>query len=885
MGTMTRERLPLADRLYGWLLKVFPVEFRGDFGEAMAEDFKDERQAAYEDRGLAGVMRLWAQTVADFMRRAPREQADVVSADVRFTFRVMRRYALSTAVIIVLLALGIGANIAVFQFADPMLRRPLPVPDGKHVVRIIDAVDGPQVSHPTFLDLASRSRAFAGIAAHQYTTVTLGIGENSRAVGGEVVSGNYFDVLRIQPALGRLLRPADDATVGAHPVVVISDGFWREQFGGAPDAIGKILYLNGHPQEVIGVAPPGFSGSYTAFASRFWAPIAMYRQVRPQNLPLTRRGWSWLNLTARLAPGADIARAEGDLRRVAAELDREFPDPGSSRKFSALRASGLPEGMRRSAASVIIFASVIAALVLLVTCANVAGVLQSRAAARVRETTIRYALGASRARVIRQALTESVCLALLGGLAALAVSQAMQAGLGSLMRPTVPQELSAARTLDFRILIFSAGIAIAAGLLFGLVPAWRSAARGESTLRETSSTVAGSRSAARGVRLLVAIQVAVSVCLLITGGLLARSLRNARTFDPGFDSSGIVLTRLPLTRHGYDRPRTIAFLDTLLRSLRARQEVRTASFAVVVPLGGDQERIGFTIPGQTTATGKAIILIDFNSIGPDYFQAMGIPIVQGRGILDTDDARSRPVAVINETMARRYWPSVNAVGQTIAIAGSAGLPVEVVGVARDIKYYSLDEAARSYVYVSAFQGPMEAPIVHVRVAGDPSRFVASLKREIADIDARVGAEQTITFDELRQQPLALRRVMSIVANAFSVLALLLALVGIYGTMSNAVGQRTKEIGVRMAFGARATDVYRLILRDGLMPVLAGVVLGLAATGFVSSLIASELFGVTQGDPLTHVAAAASVVIASATALSLPALRATRVDPVAILREE
>jgi predicted permease len=885
MGTMMRQRTPLADRLYGWLLRAFPVEFRGDFGEDMAEDFRDQRQDAYEARGASGVVGLWVRTAVDVLRRAPREQADAIGADVRFALRLMRRYALSTAVIVVLLALGIGANVAVFLFADPMLRRPLPVPDGTHVVRILDAGNGPQVSHPMFRDLSARTRAFAGITAHQYTTVSLGMGEEAKSIGGEVVSGNYFDVLRIQPALGRLLQPADDAAVGAHPVVVISDGFWREYFGGSPDAIGKTIYLNGHAQEVVGVAPPDFPGSYAAFASRFWSPIAMYRQVRPQNLDLARRGWSWLMLTARLAPGIDIARAEADLMRVAADLDREIPESGSPRKLRAIRASGLPEGMRQSAASVVAFASVIAGLVLLVTCANVAGVLQSRAAARVRETTIRYALGASRLRVMRQALTESLCLAILGGAAALLVSRWMQAGLASLLRTAVPQELTSTPLLDLRMLAFTAAVAAGTGLLFGLLPAWRSAARGEATLRETSTTVAGSRARARSVRALVAIQVAVSVCLLVTGGLLARSLRNARTFDPGFESSAIVLTRLNLVRHGYDRSRIASLLDTLMQALRARTDVRSASFAAVVPLGGDQERQGFTIPGHTSPTGKPIILIDFNAIGSDYFTTMGIAVLQGRGILESDDVRSRPVAVINETMARRYWPSGSAVGQSITMAGAAGAPFEIVGVVRDIKYYSLDETPRSYVYASAWQGPLQTPVVHVRTAGDPAQFVASLKRAISAIDPRIAADETMTFDELRQQPLMLRRVMSIVANAFSMLSLLLALVGIYGTMANAVGQRTREIGVRMAFGARAADVYRLILWDGLVPVAIGVATGLTATGFVTTLIASELFGVTQADPLTHAVAALGVLIASTTALSLPAIRATRVDPVAILREE
>jgi putative ABC transport system permease protein len=880
---MKRVRTPLADRLYGWLLKAFPAEFRGDFGEAMAEDFRDQRQDAYASRGRAGVARLWCRTMVDLFRRAPREQADVIGADVRFALRIMRRHAVSTAVIIVLLAAGIGANVAVFQFADPMVRRPLPVPRGDELVRIVNIGEGPQVSYPTFLDLRTRSRAFADVAAHQYTTVSLGTAEDARAVGGEVVSGNYFDVLAIRPALGRLLQPSDDSSVGAHPVVVISSGLWREQFSGAPDVIGKTIYLNGYPQEIVGVAPDGFSGSYTAFASRFWAPIAMYRQIRPQNIDLNKRGWSWLTMTARLAPDVDITRAASDVARVAAELDREYPE-GEKRQFGALRAAGLPEGMRQSAAQVLTFAAVIAALVLLVTCANVAGVLQSRAAARVRETSIRYALGASRLRIVRQSLTESVCLALVGGIAGLAVARAMQIGLARLLRTAVPLELAASPALDFRILVFAAAIAVAAGLVFGLFPAWRAAARGESTLREGSSTLAGSRSGARSIRALVAIQVAVCMCLLITGGLLARSLQNARTFDPGFDSSHVVVSRVDLRRHGYDHARGAVFLETVLRSLRARAEVAAASVALVVPLGGSQERLGFTIPGYITPTGKGIVAIDVNAIGADYFKTMSIPIVQGRGITDADDSRSRPVAVVNETMARRYWPAGNPVGQTFSLAGGAGTPLEIVGIVRDLKYYSLDETPRPYVYLSALQNGDAAPVLHVRVIGNPAPFVATLKREIAAVDPRVVAEQTMTFDELRQQPLVVRRVMAVVANTFSALALMLAIVGIYGTMSDAVGQRTKEIGVRMTFGARAADVYGLVLRDGLTPVALGIALGLAATGLVTRLIASELFGIAASDPLTRIVAAASVVIASIVALSFPAHRATRVDPVRILRE-
>jgi predicted permease len=776
--------------------------------------------------------------------------------------------------------------VAVFQFADPMIRRPLAVPDGDRVVRIVAAADRDErFSHATFQDLRTRTRAFADIAAHQYTTVSLGTGEQARALGGEVVSGNYFAILGIQPALGRLLQPADDDEVGAHPLVVISHGLWRDHFALAPDVVGRTIRLNGYPLEVIGVAPAGFAGSYSAFATRFWAPITMYRQVRPQNNDLHRRGWSWLSLTARLAHGVDLPAADADLARVAADLDRESPQDGEKRRFMVLAASGLPERMRRSAGPVLSFAALTAALVLLVTCANIAGVMQSRVAARVRETSIRFALGASRFRVLRQAMTESLCLALIGGGAGLVAARWLVDGLAGLLRPAVPLELSSSPVVDSRTLVFTTIIALLAGLLFGLMPAWRFAARGESALRETSTTLAGNRRGARSIRGLVAVQVAACVCLLITAGLLTRSLRNVRTFDPGFQSAGVVVSRLDFRRHGYDRARAGQFVEALLRTLRARPDVSAASFAAVVPLGGDQERLGFRIPGHTTPAGRTIVPIDMNAVGSDYFQTMGIGVIRGRGIAEGDDEQSRPVAVVNETMARRYWPDGNAVGGTIFLAGTPELSLTIVGVTRDIKYYSLDETPRPYVYVSAMQQGLSAPVVLVRVNGTASGFVAPLKREIAGADPNVVAEQTMTFDELRQQPLVLRRAMAALANVFGALALLLAIVGIYGTMSNAVGQRTREIGVRLAFGARTNDVYRLILRDGLMPVAAGIVLGLAAASMVTRLITTELFGVTAADPLTHLVAIAGVVLASTAALSVPARRATRVDPVAILREQ
>ena len=461
----------------------------------MAADFHDQRREARARGGSGGAARVWIRTVVDMLRRAPREQALVVAADARYAFRMMRRHLGSTVVIIALLAIGIGANAAVFGFTDPVVARPLPVPEPNELVRVVRAgASGSQTfSHPVFRDIAERSRMLAGLAAHQYTTVSVGTGEAATPVGGEIVSGTYFDVYGVRPLLGRLLQTADDGAVGGAPVVVISYALWQQQFGGAPSAVGATLRLNGHTFEVIGVAPASFTGSYTAFSSRFWAPIAMYKQVRPRRESLTARGWEWLALTARLRPGTSPADAEADLRRVARELVQEHPDPDGAERYSVVAASGLPEGQQRGATTVLLFAAIIGALVLLVTCANIAGVQQSRAMARVRETSIRCALGASRGRVMRQWLTESTCLALLGAAAGLLVQRWIQAGIAGELRAAWPVEITQVSVADVRMLAFTILVAMGASLLFGLLPAWRSAAPGEASLRETASSIAGSR--------------------------------------------------------------------------------------------------------------------------------------------------------------------------------------------------------------------------------------------------------------------------------------------------------------------------------------------------------------------------------------------------------
>jgi predicted permease len=875
----------LGDRLFRALLRLFPADFRGDFGDEMSADFRDQRLDAWQRHGVGGLMRVWLSTILDALKRAPREQAAVLAEDAAFAGRIMRKHLVSTAVIVMLLAIGIGANVAVFGFAEPWVRRPLPVPDAHELVRLVKPdSDAPQFSHAVYTDLRQRIRSFAGVAAHQYTSVAFGQGETALSMDGEVVSGNYFDVLRVQPRLGRMLQASDDAASGAHPVAVISFSTWRDFFASAPDVVGRVIYLNGHAFEIVGVAPQTFSGSYTAFASRFWAPIAMYKQVRPQDLPLDRRGWTWLSVTARMRPGASTNDALAELAALDAELQRRFPTAAAEGRFELLPASGLPEGIRQSARMIIAFASAVAALLLLVTCANVAGVLQSRAMARLHETSIRFALGATRLRIIRQWLTESVCLALIGAGAGILAARWIDAGIVRLLGDAAPYEVSAPPLADVRIVLFTIAVAVVTGVAFGLFPAWRAASRGERALREQATTLTGTRWGIRSVRALVALQVTASIALVVTAGLLTRSIRNAATFDVGFRTSGLVGANLNLQRYNYDAERGIAFVNTLLQELRGRSDVIAASRAAVVPLSGESERLGFRIPGYTTPEGRSVVPIDVNAVGTDYFATVGIPVLEGRDFAATDDARASGVAIVNATMAARYWPGRSAVGQTIMTAGKDGRTMQVVGVVRDIKYYSLDEQPRPYVYFAADQADMRAQVVHVRTRGDERAAVLEIKRAVSDLNPSVVVDQAMSFEELRRQPLAGRRAMMVMTNLFGGLALVLTLVGIYGTMANAVAQRSREIGVRIAFGAGAREVFGLVMRDGLRPVVIGTVAGLAAAALLSRLVASELFGVTATDPLTHAVAVAAVLAGACGALALPARRATRVDPITVLKD-
>jgi len=810
--------------------------------------------------------------------------------DLRFGLRMLLKNPGFTLVAVITLALGIGANTAIFSFVNSLFLRPLPAPNPDRVARLYaEDTQGRKFdvfSYPNYADLRDRSQTLQALAAHSSVAASVGLGAGAENSEGEVVTGNYFDVLGINAALGRALLPEDDQTPGAHPVVVISHAFWQRRLGADKSAVGKKLYINGHPFTVVGVMPEGFKGTYQAFAADFWAPMMMQAQVRPRGMTLDSRGWGWLSGTARLKPGVTLAEAQAELDRLTKQILQESPRGNRGvAGFRLFPASALPEQFRQGASGMLGFFMAVVGLVLLAACANIAGLTLARMTARHREVAVRQSLGATRLRLVRQWLTESLLLALLGSAAGLLFALWAVDGLMALAPPDF-MDFSPGPRLDALVLAFTLAVSVVAGVLCGLFPALR-ASRADlvAALKEGGSAAAGGRHRSRLQQAFVVTQVAVSLVLLVVAGLLLRSLQTAAAFDPGFKTDNLLLAQIDLRRQGYSQEQGQAFHRQLTERLKSLPGVRAATSAVIVPLGTGKESRGVSIPGHVAPDGGAFISIANNVVGSDYFAAMGIPLLRGRDF-DERDAQpgARPVTVINETMAKRFWPNREAVGQSIQTSAD-GPAIEIVGVVRDIKYYSLAEEPRPYVYTSAAQSYAPDVTMHIRTAGDPKALIRAAQKEIESLDPNVAITKLTTFAELRQAPLFPSRAMAIVSSLFGLLALLLAAVGIYGVTSYTVGQRTREVGIRIALGAERGDILRLIIGQGVMITLIGVGVGLVAALALTRFLSSLLFGVSATDPLAFVLIAFLLTFVALLACWIPARRATKVDPMVALRCE
>ena len=810
--------------------------------------------------------------------------------DLRFAIRQLQRNPGFAAVAVLTLALGIGANTAIFSITNGLLLRPLPVPEPERLVALFTTYEKQSglngSSYPDYRDLRDRSDVFEGLAGHFYFPMAVRTADRAEVVLGHVVSWNYFEVLGVSPARGRVFLPEEDQVPGARPVAMLSHRYWQTRLLGDPGVIGRSVFVNSRPFTVVGVAPAGFTGLSTAVAPDVWVPVAMISQVLPYPINLEGRFDPWLNVVGRLKAGVSPAQAQAALEVVGVSLAKEFPGAGeSARSFFLMEAERNRLSTRDSTDSVkrlLGLLSAVAGIVLLIACFNVANLQLARAATRQREIALRLSLGASSGRVIRQLLTESLLLGLLGAGAGLLVAR-LGMDLLLAMRPQEMIHLDYQLGLDGRVLAFTLILGFLASALFGLAPAWQMTRTSQvRALKETSASGMGAGKALLQ-RALVVSQVALSLVLLVSAGLFLRSLTRTLAVDPGFDTRHGLMAVVDLGFGSYDEVQGRQFCRRLLDRVRVLPGVESAALAATVPLdamGGSTTDI--EVPGYQPGPGERMTVWR-NAVSEDYFQTLGVPLVQGRGIESQDSGARRRVVVINETMARRYWPGRDALGRIIRMNDQ---DCTVIGVARDGKYGRLNEAPQPYLCEALVQGDFVKRFhLHVRTAAAPQGWIHPLAKVIHELDPDLPPPRILTLGQFLEASVEAVAGPVRIVGMFGLLALTMAIVGVYGVLAFVVSQRTHEFGVRIALGASARGLLGLVLRQGLWLTGVGAGMGLVGALLLSHLLASLLYEVSPWDPLTFVVATAVLIAAGALASYWPARRAATLDPVVALRCE
>jgi predicted permease len=812
--------------------------------------------------------------------------------DVRFALRRLWQSPGFTLTAVASLALGIGANTAIFSLVNTALLRPLPARQPERLYSLSVSGEGGSMlafSYPSYRDYRDRNEVLDGLFASRLAPFSLSRGGDNQRLWGYLVTGNYFDVLGVAPARGRAFTQEEDRVPLAHPVAVISHGCWQRRFGGDPEVVGREITLNGHPFKVVGVAPEGFHGTEVIYTPEIWVPMMMQEWIEPENPWLERRTTQNLFATGRLKDGVTPAQAEASLNLLAAQLGREHPDTDEGQRITLTPPGFIIPQLR---GAVLSFAAVlmgVVGLVLLLACVNLAGLLLARAAGRRREIAIRLAVGAGRWRIVRQLLTESVVLALVGGAAGLLLAFWI-IDLVLAYRPAIDIPVWIDLTVDWRVALFALGASLATSLVFGLMPALQ-ATRPElvPALKDLGARPGGGGGRWRLRSALVVLQVAVSLLLLVAAGLAVRALRQLQTNSPGFEVAGGLVLSYDLARQGYDEARGREFHRRVVERVRALPGVRAASLTDLFPLSLNYSSTNIHVEGQPAARGANVPQAMVASVGPDYFQAMGIPLVAGRDFAAPDSADAPRAIVVNEALARRFFPGPDpagaAVGRRVSFAGPEGPFRQIVGVARDGKYWTMGEAPQPFVYFPLAQSYFSNATLVVRAEGDPRALAASIRGAVRGLDEGLPLYDVKTMEEHLGLSLFPARVAATLLGAFGLLALLLAAVGVYGVVSYAASQRTREIGIRVALGAQRRDVLRLVGGRGLLLVAAGVGLGLAGAFALTRFMSSLLYGVSATDPSTFALVVALLGGVALLACYVPARRATKVDPVVALRHE
>lgn len=820
--------------------------------------------------------------------------------DVRYAFRWLRKSPAFTLLAVASFAIGIGFNTALFTLVDALLFRPLPVQRPDRLVDIFTASsDGDTYAtsgYPDFVDWQAQNTVFSDMMAYSPSLAALSLTDRSRLLMGEVVSGNYFQILGVQAALGRTLLPDDDVP-GADRVVVLSHRAWTRDFGSNPGALGQTLRIHGQSYRVVGVAPQIFTGMMPMLSPELWTAIAHVEDVEPMGIQdsvpsptgasrLDRRGQRWLFVKGRLKPEATVEQASANMTLLAQRLETSYPQTNKGRKVSALRTSDVhihpvADRMLLPIASGLM---VVVGMVLLIACANVASMLLARASGRQKEIGIRLAIGADRWRIVRQLVTESVVIALLGALGGLVLAWVMLRGAMTMTLP-IPIALTLGLDMDMRVFGFSMLVTLIAGLAAGLAPAL--AATKLDLVGELKGDVAAVAASRRRFTLrdgLVASQMAVTTVLLVIAGLLSRSLLNAQGTSVGFRTEGVAVLSAELDMIGYSAERGQAFWEQAVPRVRALPGVESVALTERSPFAVNYNGASIFFPERALPDDKGVP-IPVTRVTPEYFETLGVPILRGRGFLPTDTPQSPGVAVVNEAFAHKYWPDQDAIGRRFRTRTVDGPEFEVVGIAANYRVNTVGEKTTPYIHFAAAQRPSNGYEVLARTSGDADRLLAAMRRELLFMEPNLVFLQNQTMSTQVGATLFPAKLGAGAVSAVGIVAMLLAAIGLYGVIGYSVSRRTKEIGVRMAIGAEARDVSRLIMRQGLRVAGAGMVVGSAFAAIAGLAISGALYGISPVDPVAWIGATSLLLSVAALANLVPARRAARVKPWLALRAE
>ncbi len=806
--------------------------------------------------------------------------------DLRYAIRMLFKQPGFTMIALVSLALGIGANTAIFSLVNAVLLRPLPIEKPEQLLALNNATERRSFatfSYPNYKDLCDRNEVFTGLLAYRFAPLSLSHDGINERLWGYVVSGNYFETLNVNAVMGRVLSTADDGNVGAHPVTVISYKCWQDRFFGAADILDKTVIVNGRSYQIIGVAPKNFIGTEVIAAPDMWFPMAMQPQIEMGSNNLDDRDAEIFYVQGRLKSGITTTQAQTALNTIALELEREHPKINEGKRITLGTAGMLGGIFREATLGFTGLLLIVVGLVLLLACTNLANLLLARATERHKEIALRLALGASRFQLVRQLLMESLLLGIGGGVLGLMMASWL-VDLAAAYKPPIDVPLLIDLHIDYRVLMFTCLLSLVTGVLFGLIPALQATKTDlVSALKDEMSTAVYRRSWLKNS--LIVLQVALSLVLLVGGGLMLRALARAQTLDLGFNPNNAIEMSFDLRLQGYVGAQGREFQKRLLGRVRALPGVQAAGIASMVPVDLHFSRSSVFIEGQAGARRGDVPRALFTYVSPDYFAAMETRLMRGRDFNEQDNEKSMPVAIVNETFARQFWPGEDAIGKRFSMGDLDEPKMQVIGITQDGKYAGLNEDAKPFVYRPMFQTFIGSSNLIVRTQSEPEKLLAAIRSEAQQLDPTLPIASAKTLVEHMSVPLLPARLAASVLGSFGLLALALASIGIYGVMSYGVLKRVREIGIRLALGAQKADVLKMIIGQGMRLVVIGVGIGLVGAFALTQVMKSYLYGVSTTDPLTFVVVVLLLSMVALLACFIPARRATKVDPMVALRYE